>query len=78
MDRLESLVPFGNTKKFNHSLAKRIPKLYNNLSRNGIFPDNSTIKPYSLYQIIRYRHNIFKSFILGNPELVDFVFDVQK
>ena len=78
MDRLESSVPFGNTKKFNHSFATRIPKLYNNLSRNGILPDNSTIKSYSLYQIIRYRHNIFKSFILGNPELVDFVFDVRK
>ena len=59
MVRLESSVPFGNTKKFSHSLATRIPKLYNNLSRNGILLDNSTIKSYSLYQINRYPHNIF-------------------
>ena len=83
MDRLESSVPFGNTKKFNHSLAKRVPKLVNNLSRNGILPDNSTpdnstIKSYSLYQINRNRDNIFKSFIIGNPEFVDFVLDVRK
>ena len=61
MDRLESSVPFGNTKKFYHSLATQIPKLYNNLSRNGILLDNETIKSYSLYQIIRYRYN-FKIF----------------
>ena len=42
MDRLESSVPFGYSKKFNHSLAKRIPKFYKNLSTNGILPDIST------------------------------------
>ena len=56
--RLESSGPCGNTKKLNHSLAKRIPNLCNNLSRNGILVDNSAQKSYSLYQIIQYRHNI--------------------
>ena len=28
VDRQESTVPFGNTKTFNHSLAKRVPELY--------------------------------------------------
>ena len=80
MARLESSVSFGNTKKFNHSLAKRIPNLYNNLSRNeiGALPYNSTSKLYSLYRINRYRHTFFTRFRLGYPELKVFVFDVRK
>ena len=76
--RHQSAVPLGSSKKFDHSLAKRVPELYNKLSKIGVLPRKSTIRSFSLLQIIQYRHSTFKSFTLGNAELIDFVFGLVK
>ena len=78
VSRHQSAVPFGSRKKFNHSLAKRVPKFYNKLTQIGILPEKSTIQSFSLHQMKQYSHNTFKSFILGNTELIDFVFEQVK
>ena len=43
-----------------------VPKL----SGNGITTDNSPVVSHIPYQIDRYCHNLFRSFVLGNPELI--------
>ena len=43
-----------------------------------ILPRKSTIRCFSPHQMKQYRHNTFESFILGNAELIDFVFGLMK
>ena len=70
--RHQSAVPLGSSKKFDHSLAKRVPA-FHKLTQIGILPRKATIRSFSLHQLKQYFHNTFESFILGNAKLIDCV-----
>ena len=72
--RREVFVPFGKTKKLNHSLCKRVPELYNKLVKVSMLPDCTLIRFMSDEVVKHFRHNFLRNFILGNRDLVDFVF----
>ena len=72
--RREVFVPFGKTKKLNHSLCKRVPELYNKLVKVSMLPDCTLIRSMSDEVVKHFRHNFLRNFILGNRDLVDFVF----
>ena len=76
--RREVHVPFAKTKKLNHSLCKRVPELYNKLVKVSMLPDCNLIRSMSDEVVRHYRHNFLRNFILGNRDLVDFVFDKKK
>ena len=72
--RREVFVPFGKTKKLNHSLCKRVSELYNKLVKVSMLPDCTLIRSMSDEVGKHFRHNFLRNFILGNRNLVDFVF----
>ena len=61
-------------KKLNHSLCKRVPELYNKLVKVSMLPDCTLIRSMSDEVVKHFRHNFLRNFILGNRDLVDFVF----
>ena len=71
----EVFVQLGRTKKLNHSLCKRVPELYNKLVKLSILPDCSLIRSMSDEVVKHFHHNFLRNFILGNRDLVDFVFN---
>ena len=60
--------------KNNHSLCKRVPEFYTKLVKVSMLPDCTFIRSMSDEVVKHFRDNFLRNFILGNRDLVDFVF----
>ena len=76
--RNEVCVPFGKTRKLDHSLQKRIPELYNKLMQTSILAQSGEICSFDDKNVYRFCHEFFRNIVLGNQDIVDFVYGEQK
>ena len=76
--RQDAIVPFGNMKKLEQSLSKRILLFYNRLNAVAVLPSLETIMDMSEVQVSNFKHEFCRTFILGNSDFVQSVFGLSK
>ena len=76
--RQDAIVPFGNMKKLEQSLSKRIPLFYNRLNAAAVLPSLETIMDMSEVQVSNFKQEFCRTFILGNSDFVQSVFGLSK
>ena len=69
-----ALIPITRTKVGEHSLKFRVPTLFNKLDSWGVFPDQSNLAGISADSVKSLGHKLFDCFVIGNEDLVRFVF----
>ena len=71
-------VSITRNKHCKNSLSHRVPKFFNKLNSWGVLPNKTSFESMTNGMIDTYCNNFMYSYILGNQELVDFLFDLNK
>ena len=69
-----ALIPITRTRDDEHSHKFRVPTLFNKLNSWGIFPDQSNLADISADSVKSLGQILFDCFVIGNEDLVRFVF----
>ena len=70
----KAVVPFVKSKIGEHSLACRVPRLYNKLKNWGVLQSQSDIALLSNDSLKSLGHELFDNYIMGNEDVVRSVF----
>ena len=68
-----ALIPITRTNG-DHSPKFRVPTLFNKLNSWGVFPDQINLAGISADSVKSLGHKFFDCFVIGNEDLVRFVF----
>ena len=71
-------VSISRTKHCKNSLSHRVLKFFNKLNSWGVHPNKTSLESMTNGMIDTYCHNFMDSYVLGNQELVYFLFDLNK